>query len=155
VVIAILAGALTDIRQHKLLVSGVALLVWIIVISWVEGTWWLYLAAGDRWPILNRSTFWLWYGGGTQVIWCAGAAISGWVAARLGGRSSAAMILVSLVTVVPLSLWWGGPWLIRSFETGAWWRIPQRVFALTVLVGMPMGTLIGGLVAGPANRTSS
>ena len=81
------------------------------MIAWVQGTWWVYAAATDHWPVLNHSTFWLWYGGGLQVIWCAGAAVSGWWAARLGGQRSAAMIGVAVVALCPLTLWWGGPWL--------------------------------------------
>jgi hypothetical protein len=138
------AGQLrAEIRDHKALAAGTAVVVWLCTIAWVEGTWWLYATATHRWPILNRSTFWLWYGGGLQVVWCVGSALIGSIAARGRDRLPSAAILVALVALFPLTVWWGGPWLIRSFHTDAWYRVPQLVFALSVLVGMPTCTLIG------------
>ena len=154
VLAAFTGQALTEIGDHKLLAAGTAIVVWIVVVGWVEGTWWLYGITTHRWPILNRSTFWLWYGGGLQLIWCLGAALTGSVAARVGGRLPTAKILVALVAIFPLAVWWGGPWLIRFFQTDAWYRVPQLVFALSVLVGMPMCTLFGWLLARPPSRVS-
>jgi hypothetical protein len=146
VLTAVLAETLEDIGSHKALTGGTVTLVWIIMIAWVQGTWSVYATATARWPILNQSTFWLWYGGGLQLIWCVGAGVTGWVVARLAGRHSATMICVALVALCPLTLWWGGPWLIRSFGTYHLYRLPQQVFALTVLLGMPIALVMGGLL---------
>jgi hypothetical protein len=154
VLIAFTGEVLTEIHEHMLLAARTWILVWAVVITWVQGTWWLYGAATHRWPTLDHSMFWLWYGGGLQMIWCVGAAVTGWIAARMGGRLSSAMLVVAVIAILPLTVWWGGPWLTRSFQTDAGYRIPQRVFALSVLVGMPLCTLIGGLLAGRSRPTS-
>ena len=50
---------LREIRNHKVLTAGTVAFVWSMEIAWVLGTWWLYLTATQRWPMLNRSAFWL------------------------------------------------------------------------------------------------
>jgi hypothetical protein len=152
---AIVVDAVRGLRDHKLVAVWAAIVVWAVVITWVKSTWALYLWATKKWPILNQSTWWLWYGGGLQIAWCLGAALSGWITVRLMRNQRATMAIVTLISIMPLVFWWGQPWLMISFRTQAWYRIPQRVFALTVLVGMPIATLIGGLLVKPPPTIAS
>jgi hypothetical protein len=155
VVAAILIGVLQDIRDHKLFASRAALMSFGVVLAWVEFTWWLYLTVASRWinPLVNDSpvvsALFFWYGPLTE-LWCAGCLVIGWVIGRLHREHLAAMVTMSVVQL-PLTFWWGWPWWLRGSEQPAVYCGPHcgpmRVFALMCLIGMPLCTLIGGLIA--------
>jgi hypothetical protein len=74
VLTAILVGTASDIRAHKRLAAGAALITWLIVIPWVESTWRLYIWENDKWFYTwdNSSgvlfEFWVPFGGGFCLV---------------------------------------------------------------------------------------
>src|ERR1700681_1246282 len=99
--LAILFGINRDLREHPLLATRFVIFTWAVVIAWVESTWALYLWVSDKWIYawVNSSVvlfeFWIPFGGGLCLIWCAGSAVSGWVSARRSGNQRTAMVVVS------------------------------------------------------------
>ena len=88
------------------------------------------------------------FGGGLCLIWCVGSALSGWLSARLSGNHQPAMVVASALAQVPWILWWSRPvWLhterIAGSGAGIW--LPNYVWAVIVIVGMPTCTVLGGL----------
>ena len=163
---AILIGMVKDIRRHPMLVFRAAILMVVVVIAWVESSWWVYLwmsrtawltqwASGSWHGSRVFWTFWELYGGGLTLLWCAGCAITGWIIARLHREHLAAMLAVSLSSVLFLALWWGGRWWLQSYAVSPTFRTSWRVVSLVALLGMPVSTLIGGLFAMRQSRSPS
>jgi hypothetical protein len=156
VVAAILIGVLRDIREHKLLAARAGMIGFGLVLAWVEVTWWLYLSAATRWinprvsdsPLLATLLFWY---GPLSELWCVGCLAMGWLVGRLHREQLAAMVAMSVIAQLPLTFWWGWPWWLRGFGRPAVYCGPHcgpmRFFALMCLVGMPLCTLIGGVLA--------
>jgi hypothetical protein len=156
VLAAILIGVVRDVREHKVLAARAAMMSFVLVLAWVEFTWWLYLSAATKWidprvndsPVLAALLFW--YGPLTE-LWCLGCLAMGWLVGRLHREHLAAMVMVSVIAQLPLTFWWGWPWWLRAFEEPAVYCGPNcgpmRLFALMCLVGMPLCTVIGGLSA--------
>jgi hypothetical protein len=156
VLAAILAGAARDIRDHKLRALGAALLVWVMIVPWVEITWALYLLISDKWAnaaaLKSWTTeskaffrFWILFGGGLQFVWCTVCAVAGWVNVRLQRDRPATILVVSVATEVPLVLWWGLPLWLRVDSLPTAYSIPMGVTALVILIGMPAATLVGAV----------
>jgi hypothetical protein len=154
VVFAILVGVASGVRHHTPLAIRSIVLTWAIVIAWVESTWMLYLWVSDAWVNgwANASVilfeFWVPFGGGLCLVWCAGSAISGWMSARLSDGNRATLIICSMLAEVPLSLWWTRHfWLFGEFTTRDSPRlwVPNYLWAAIVLFGMPTSIFLGGL----------
>jgi hypothetical protein len=157
--LAILVGVTTDLCEHKLLAARSVILTWAVLIAWVESTWTMYLWV-DQWvyahqwvsPWVNSSgpifEFWVPFGGGLCLVWCAGSAVSGWMNARSSGGNRAAMVAATMLPQVPLSLWWTRHfWLYGEFSFSwppRFW-VPNYLWATIVLIGMPTSTILGGL----------
>jgi hypothetical protein len=152
---AILVGVASDVRDHKLFALQSVMIMLAIVVPWVESTWALYLRVSEKWvnAWVNSSDvlfeLWIPFGGGLCLIWCVGSATSGWVNARLGGNHRSAMVVATALAQIPLSLWWSAPvWLHAGMisRVGPKLWVPNYIWAVVVLVGMPVCTLLGALL---------
>jgi hypothetical protein len=152
VISAMLAGVANDVREHKLLAARSVIIAWAVMIPWVETTWALYLWVSARWVYawVNKSpllfTAWVLYGGGLDLVWCLGAGVSGWINVRLHRDHAGAIVFVSLISQLPLAVWWGWPmWLVSTWQVVPRFSVAIRVCAAVVIFGMPICTLLGGL----------
>jgi hypothetical protein len=150
--IAIRAGK--DLRDHPLLAVGTAIMIWGLVLAWVETTWWLYLWASNQWVyhwLLDKPEFlahlWIFYGEPLNLLWCVGCVAVGWIIVRLHGARLVAMLTVAVIAELPLTFHWGWPWWLRASDLPLGLSVSVRMWSLIVLVGMPLSTLIGGLIA--------
>ena len=153
VLVAIVVGIYADFRLRPFVVIFVLGVTPALTFAWVEFTSSLYAWAMHRWLHAWADSsfllfeFWIPFGGGTCLVWCLGAALSGRLSARLTNRNRAVLIGVVLVHVI-LSLWWTRHfWLHAEFTTSVSPRlwIPNFLWAAVVLVGMPLSTLLGAL----------
>jgi hypothetical protein len=153
---AILIDVASDVLEHKRLALRSVMIMLAIVVPWVEITWALYLRVSEKWinPWVNGSDvlfeLWIPFGGGLCLIWCVGSAASGWVNGRLGGHHRSAMVAAAALAQIPLTLWWSSPvWLHLGMisRVGPKLWVPNYIWAVVVLVGMPVSTVLGGLLA--------
>ena len=153
---AILIGVASDVLEHKRLALQSVMIMLTIVVPWVETTWALYLRVSETWVYawVNSSNvlfeLWIPFGGGLCLMWCVGSAASGWVNARLGGNHRSAMVVATALAQIPLALWWSSPvWLHAGMisRVGPKLWVPNYIWAVVVLVGMPVCTVLGGLLA--------
>jgi hypothetical protein len=152
VLTAILVGAASDVRVHQRLAVRAVLITWVMVIPWAKSTLALYLWVSERWVnawVPSSGVFFeFWHplGGGLPLVWCAGSAVSGWVSARWSAHHRPAMVIVSTLAVMPLTLWWAWPGL-TMLHVGRPLRfnLPNGIWAAIVLVGIPLSILLGGL----------
>jgi hypothetical protein len=150
VLATILAGIASDSRQHPRVAIRSIALTWLIVIACVESTWALYLWASEKWVYawVNDSAllfeFWIPFGGGLSVLWCAGSAASGWISSRLTDEHSVMAVATSVIAQIPLALWWGVPFWLHAGDS-ARFSTPLHINAVFVLAGMPTCALIAGL----------
>jgi hypothetical protein len=157
VVSAVLVGVAMDLRDHPWLAIRSVVLTSAIVILWVESTWALYLWVSKEWVYqwVNSSVvlfeFWIPFGGGLCLIWCAGSTVAGWVSHRSSGEHRAATVLVGTLAQILLALWWGVPFWLHVIGP-ARFSVPLYLNAAIVLVGMPGCALLGGLWAADDGR---
>jgi hypothetical protein len=160
---AILIGVLDDIRDNKLLAVRMALMGFGSVLAWVALTASFYLPVAEKWfdPRVNDliAALLFWYGPLTE-LWCLGCLATGWLIGRLHPEHLAAMVMMGVLAQLPFTFWLGWSWWLSAFPQPAAYRGPVRSFALMCLVGMPLCTLTGGLIAArgnqlPANRRHS
>jgi hypothetical protein len=152
---AILVAAARDVREHKLLTLRALAIVWAALIPWMLFTLALYRWVNLHWvfPWINRNeypirfAFWETTGLPVTMMWCLGAAIIGWMAVRLHPRHRTAAALLNVASQTAFALWWAAPiWVRSSQHTVAYYRSTWRAGAVIVVIGMPLGALIGGLL---------
>jgi hypothetical protein len=154
VIATIILSVAKDIRDDKLLALRSMMITWAILIPWVESTWALYLWTSHKWADawVNSSVvlfeFWILFGGGLCLVWCLGSAVSGWISAQVSRQPRIGIVVASALAQMPLSLWWSrSVWLHVDAvaRTSARIAVPNLIWAAVVLVGIPIGTLLGGL----------
>jgi hypothetical protein len=161
VLVASRVGIQADFRQRPFVVMLVLLITPLVTFSWVELTSSLYAWVSHRWlhAWANSSSllfeFWIPFGGGTCLVWCLGAALSGRLSAKLSNRNRAALVGVVLAQVILSVCWTRQFWLYGEFTTSVSPRlwVPNFLWAAVVLIGMPLSTLAGALSGPPARTT--
>jgi hypothetical protein len=159
---AILAGAMQDIRDHKLLALraigiGVASMwmFWALAtiplrIIWVLSSGGMYV--GGRWMTLDYS--WMHYRGYLALLMIVvGSAGSGWIVARLHRDHQTAMVLAFLVALVLAA----AAQLVIPVRLVGWPVRPMIHSAPTVIVLFvvtPISVLVGGLWTDYGTRTT-
>jgi hypothetical protein len=119
-----------------------------------------YRAVGNTWvePYARRSQvvlrFWYLYEVPLLAGWWVTAAIAGWAAARSATTQKGPVVVLTAVLQFPLVAWWSWPvWVMANGQGIAYFTFPMRTVFFAVLLGIPVSTLIGGLIA--ASRSSS
>lgn len=150
--LAIAVHAVSDIRANRLLTVRAALVSSAVLLAWVNSSHALYLWVSHRWvnALAHESALltvnWHYYGGHLHLVWCFGAALSGWLTVRLHRHHRAAAMFTGVAVQLPWVVWWGLPIWLRTFDGPPHpWTFPHRVLAAIILIGMPLCTLLGGL----------
>jgi hypothetical protein len=150
VLTAILAGAIRDIRSHKLLAIRAVAIGWLLAllfsfpVNWMSNASRVWLI---EWLVdTGRITFWtvFWSGQLPYALFVfVACAISGWIVARLHQGH-----VVAMVSVYAASL------SVAEYGMASWmfWRYMEPtplvpLILLFVMVGHPLGILVGGLWA--------
>lgn len=150
--IAILVGALKDVRDHKLMsmrgiVSGFVILLLSILVatrsSPLAGRWfWNWTVEHD---LDTLRSLWFRYGLHLQLMTCAGCAASGWTIGRFHRNSLIVVYLVSVWLVNAAAFYLLSAQLWLFVWQSVWVR---RIPLMTLLfVAMPISILLGGLYA--------
>lgn len=167
---AIAVGVTRDLRAHRWLAVRSILVTTAIVVACAESTGMLYAWVSEKWVYawVNRSAllfeFWIPFGGGLPLVWCLGSALGGWLCARQNRGHAAAMAINGAFAQVPAALWWSrSVWLhacakvlLHDYATEKlpveiW--LPNYLWAVIVIVGIPASCIIGGLWAHDLDAT--
>jgi hypothetical protein len=147
----VLAGSRTLFSNGPLLARS-AVIASAALWLWVQATWWAYLWVHhngvDQWALESQKgsgifyMFWIAYGGGLSLVWCVGAALSGWMVVRNERAHPVAVAIACVVPHIFLALWWGLPmWRNLAHTEGTRYWLPNLLVILGVLVAMPLSTL--------------
>jgi hypothetical protein len=160
---AILVGAATDLRDHKLLAVRAVLVGWAVLIpwfyltiavsrripfrevtdTWIPGVW------SDADSVLLRMAWWAWwiYEVPLVIAWCGVSLVIGWMIARLHREHQAALLFACVASQLPWTVLWAWPvWRNAQISlVDSSYAFPNQVLAVLILVGMPICTLLGGL----------
>jgi hypothetical protein len=156
---AILVGVSRDLSEHKLLAVRSAAVTCGIVFAWHGTTLALYLWISRRWVnawVTSSSgfLFWNWhiFGGHLHLLWCVGAGLAGWMTVRLHRTHPAVAIVAGVLGQLPMVLWWAMPIWIHPAGGPPSWHFAHRLIVVVMIVGMPMSTLLGGLLGARGER---
>jgi hypothetical protein len=145
-----------DARRRPTVAVRSAVLTGVLVPAWVESTWILYLWLSEHWVYawtghsMLLAEWWIPFGGGLCLLWCAASAAVARLAVRWSGDGAALATAVSVVVQLPLTLWWSSNVWLRQ---PSWWHnplrysIPMTVWMLIVMIGMPLAAGFGGVGA--------
>jgi hypothetical protein len=162
VLLAILAGAVKDLCEHKALAGRAVLISWAILVPWHYVTLSLYRSANPwigTWISMDRRiasdasqlmevAWWAWWIYGVPVLaaWFAMSFIAGWSIARLHRGHRASTVFASVAFQVPWALLWAWPaWRLAHVNAGTPYGPPNQIVAMLTLAGIPIFTLLGGL----------
>jgi hypothetical protein len=158
---AVLIGAMSDLREHKLLAVRAVLLGWVILIPWFyftvtmyrrSASWmdmWIPGAWAEHGSVLLQAAWWGWwiYAMPLLTAWHGASLMIGWVIARLHRGHQAAMVFACVASQLPWTALWAWP-VWRNAQMGlahTAYDFPNQVHAVLLFVGVPICTLLGGL----------
>jgi hypothetical protein len=150
----------TVARQCSMATISTALVASALLFVWFEGALKLYSAFLNSLHVESRLVHprlfyfvWIIYCLPLNTGWCAGCAVTGWLVARLHRGHPAAVGLMTAAVQLPVVVWFGWPYLRLlvhvepPFSPLLSDHVGYLFDTLIAFVGMPLCTLIGGLLA--------
>jgi hypothetical protein len=153
---ALAAGLVSDMRQERLLALRGVLAGFAVMVPLYYGALethrtanaWVEPYARESFPVF---AFYYLYQVPLLLAWVAAAVISGWFATRCARTNLTGVATLTAVLQIPLAVWWIWPvWLTANGNP--WYGFQIRVMVLVSLVGIPLGTLLGGSLASKKRR---
>ena len=159
----VIASAMRDVWEHKLLAGRAVIIAWMFLIPWVFFTGFLY-GSTKFWvedTLIRGSVhghdLWFFYQAPLMILWCLGSALIGWIIARVHPDCRAGMLAVCAASQLPWAIQWGVPiWRLANAGLPFFRSFPVMVDVAVVLIGMPLSLWLGGVAAArPAAEPSS